>query len=178
MKWQVDEHITLESLSDAHASAMFETIDRNRAYFKQWLPWVDGTQTVLDTRQFIAFTEKQFAVSGVINMAILYNGQFAGTVGTHEISRENRSTSIGYWLSPDFTGKGIMTKSVQHLCTYLFDKVHLHRIEIRAALGNAASRAIPERLGFTFEGTVRESEWLYDHFVSHAIYGLLEGERP
>lgn len=177
MKWDVDEHITLVPLYDDYADAMFTVVDQNRAYFRQWLPWVDNTETVFDTRQFIAFTEKQFAMSGVINMAILYDGQFAGTVGTHEINRQDRSTSIGYWLAPDFTGKGVMTKSVAYLLDYLFDKVKLHRIEIRAAGDNQASRAIPERLGFTLEGTAREAEWLYDHYVSHAVYSLLEGDR-
>lgn len=177
MKWEVTEQITLVPLHDDYADAMFSVIDENRAYFREWLPWVDGTKTVLDTRQFIAFTEKQFAVSGIINMAILYNGQFAGTVGTHDINRENRSTSIGYWLAPAFNGKGIMTKSVACLLDYLFDKMKLHRVEIRAAVDNQASRAIPERLGFTLEGTAREAEWLYDHYVNHAVYGLLEGER-
>ena len=177
MEWQLDAHTTLQQLSDAHAEAMFAAIDGHRSYLRKWLPWVDGTKTILDTRQFIAFTEKQFAVSGILNMAILYKGQFAGTVGTHALDRENRSTSIGYWLAEDFQGHGLMTRSVARLVDYLFDAVKLHRVEIRAAVENRASRAIPERLGFTQEGIARESEWLYDHFVNHAVYALLEGER-
>lgn len=177
MEWQLDKQITLQQLSDAHAEALFAAVDGHRSYLRKWLPWVDGTQTILDTRQFIAFTEKQFAVSGIVNMAILYDGQFAGTIGTHDINRENRSTSIGYWLAEDFQGHGLMTRSVARMVDYLFDVVKLHRIEIRAAIENTASRAIPERLGFTQEGIARESEWLYDHFVDHAVYALLEGER-
>ena len=43
----------------------------------------------------------------------------------------------------------------------------------RAATGNAKSRAVPERLGFRLEGVARQSEWLYDHYVDHAIYAML-----
>jgi ribosomal-protein-serine acetyltransferase len=46
-------------------------------------------------------------------------------------------------------------------------------VSIRCAIENGRSRAIPERLGFGFEGICRESEWLNDRFVDHAIYGLL-----
>lgn len=176
MEWQLDERLILQQLSGAHAEEMFATIQQHRTYLRQWLPWVDGTKTILDTQQFIAFTEKQFAVSGIVNMAILYDGHVVGTIGTHAINRENRSTSIGYWLAADFQQQGIMTRSVARLVDYLFDTVKLHRIEIRAAVANKGSRAIPERLGFTNEGIAREAEWLYDHFVDHAVYSLLEGE--
>jgi ribosomal-protein-serine acetyltransferase len=54
--------------------------------------------------------------------------------------------------------------------------MRLHRLEVRCAVANARSRAIPERLGFRLEGTIREAEWLYDRFVDHAVYGLLEAE--
>ncbi|HVJ50737.1 hypothetical protein [Desulfitobacterium sp.] len=35
---------------------------------------------------------------------------------------------------------------------------------------------IPERLGFVKEAMIREAEWLYDHFVDHAVYGVLARE--
>ena len=52
----------------------------------------------------------------------------------------------------------------------------MNRVTIQCATENTRSRAIPERLGFTFEGIVRETEWLYDRYVDHALYGLLRSE--
>jgi ribosomal-protein-serine acetyltransferase len=62
------------------------------------------------------------------------------------------------------------------LIAYAFDDLQLNRIAIAAALENRKSRALAERLGFTFEGVRREAEWLYDHYVDHALYGLLRRE--
>lgn len=176
MEWKIDQHLTMVQLHETHAPALFEAVDANRLYLKKWLPWVDGTQNVTDSEQFIAFTKKQFDIFGVLNFAILYDGQLAGTIGTHMIQEQNKSTSIGYWLCESFQGKGIVTTCTYALITYLFEKRRLHRIEIRAAVENDASRRIPERLGFKEEGIARDSEWLYDHFVDHAVYSILEGE--
>ena len=43
-------------------------------------------------------------------------------------------------------------------------------------LKNIKSRAIPERLGFKYEATLRQCEWLYDHYVDHAVYSMLASE--
>ena len=49
----------------------------------------------------------------------------------------------------------------------------LHRVEIRCAIDNHRSRAVPHRLGFRLEGQMREAEWLYNHWVDHAVYAGL-----
>ena len=54
----------------------------------------------------------------------------------------------------------------------------LYRIEIRCAVQNEKSRAIPEKLHFTNEGTIRDGEWLYDKFVDLVIYGMLARQLP
>ena len=50
----------------------------------------------------------------------------------------------------------------------------LHRVEIRVATGNARSRAIPERLGFLREGTLREAERHGERFLDLDVFALLE----
>lgn len=69
-----------------------------------------------------------------------------------------------------------MTKACIAFINHAFSELQLNRVEIRCAVGNTKSRAIPERLGFTNEGTIRDGEWLYDHFVNHIVYGILAME--
>ena len=69
-----------------------------------------------------------------------------------------------------------MTRSCKALVNFVFDEIGLNRVEIRAAVHNWKSRAIPERLGFTQEGIIRDAEWLYDHYVDHVVYGMLKRE--
>jgi len=66
-----------------------------------------------------------------------------------------------------------MTKACESFIDYAFNDFKLNRVEIRCAENNFKSRAIPQRLGFTKEGLIRDSEWLYDHYVDHIVYGML-----
>ncbi len=99
-----------------------------------------------------------------------------GVIGFNEFDWRNKIGYIGYWLSKDAQGKGIMTRAARALIDYGFEILDLNRIDIRAAVDNKKSRAIPERLGFNQEGILRQTEWLYDHYVDHVVYGMLANE--
>ena len=170
---QVDEDLSLGLFEKRHAEELADLIDSSRSYLREWLPWIDFSKTTEDSEQFIQRSLEQFARNDGFQLAIHYKGKIAGIIGLHAINWSNRSTSIGYWLGEDFQGNGLMTKATAAVVRYCFEKLELHRIEIRATTGNTKSRAIPERLGFQKEGCIREGEWLYDHFVDHYVYGLL-----
>ena len=57
-----------------------------------------------------------------------------------------------------------------------FGELGPHRIVIRAGTENAPSRAVPERLGFTYEGIAREEGRGSGGFYDLAVYGLLDRE--
>jgi ribosomal-protein-serine acetyltransferase len=80
---------------------------------------------------------------------------------------------IGYWLGESYQGKGLMTGACRALVDYLFSELRLQRIEIRCATSNARSCAVPQRLGFTKEGVLRQAQAFDDHYLDLEVYGLL-----
>ena len=50
-----DRH-SLRQLTADDTKELFSVIDANRAYLRRWLPWLDRTRSVEDTRQFIGAT--------------------------------------------------------------------------------------------------------------------------
>tara|TARA_B110000093_G_scaffold170999_1_gene200592 strand:- start:446 stop:811 length:366 start_codon:yes stop_codon:yes gene_type:complete len=113
---------------------------------------------------------------GAPNFVILNEGAIFGVAEFYEINKQNRIGSIGYWLAQKYTGKGIVTQAFKELLRIGFGTFNLNKIEIRCAEGNTNSRRIPERLGFTYEATLGQSEWLYSKYVNHAIYSILSAE--
>jgi len=170
---RIDDDIFLLDLANISAERMFAAVDSNRAYLRQWLPWLDLNTAVEDSEAFIR-RERKRAEDGVgLIRAIEYRSELCGIVGFNWIDPVNRACEIGYWLSEDRQGRGIMTRSVQAFIEYAFATRALNRITIPVAVENDKSRAIPEGLGFAQEGIRREAEWLYDHYVDHVVYALL-----
>lgn len=170
--------LQLHLLQFHHADELFALIDSNRVHLRPWLPWVDATHTVEDSRSFIRTSLEIFINSRAPTLGILFQDQLAGVISFNMINSHNQVAEIGYWLARDFQGQGIMTQAAACLVNYGFAELKLHRIQIRAATENRPSRAVAERLGFTWEGVLRETEWLYDRFVDHALYAVLSSEWP
>lgn len=175
-KNKLSDDIELRLLEIRDAEKLYGLVDKNREHLREWLPWVDSTNGVADTKEFISFTLKQFAENDGFQAGIWYQDELAGVIGYHSIDWANSRTSIGYWLGEDFQGKGIMTLACQEFVKYAFEELHINRVEINCATENRKSRAIPERLGFKTEGTIRQREWLNDHYVDHIVYGMLKSE--
>ncbi|MFG6105896.1 GNAT family protein [Leptothoe sp. EHU-05/26/07-4] len=169
----IDDRLQLRSLQLTDANELFALTDANRDYLRRWLPWLDRTTTSADTRNFIRNAIEQFGDTEGVVAAICYNNCIAGIIGYNHIDWDNRIGHMGYWLASSHQGKGIMTRSCQYMVDYSFATLYLNRIVICCATGNRRSRAIPERLGFTHEGTACEAEWLYNRFIDHEVYAML-----
>jgi RimJ/RimL family protein N-acetyltransferase len=105
------------------------------------------------------------------------NGRFVGGAGLHRIDWRVGSFEIGYWVRASATGHGYITEAVQLLCGLAFDTLNANRVFIRVASENFRSAAIPKRLGFVHEGTMRNQ--LRDangELRDVLVFGLTPGE--
>lgn len=167
----INGDIVLKQLTLEDSDLLFQLTDRNRTFIRTWLPWVDGTRTVNDTKHFI---ESIIDNKNALHFGIWYQKGLVGVIGFHRIDTQNRRATIGYWLDEERQGKGVMTTACTMLINYGFEELELNRVEISCGVGNKKSCAIPERLGFKEEGIRRDAEWVNDHFTDHKLYGLLK----
>ncbi|AQQ52549.1 GNAT family N-acetyltransferase [Planococcus lenghuensis] len=174
--FSIDTQTELRLLETRHAPELFKLTDQSRQHIREWLPWVDMINSPADSGKFIDLALEQFRQNNGFQAGIWYRGELAGIIGLHQISWTNKSTTFGYWLGEQFQGQGLMTAACRAIIAYCFEELHLNRVEIRAAAENKKSQAIPERLGFTKEGRLRQAEWLHDRFADHYVYSLLKDE--
>lgn len=172
----VDKDIKLKLRNVGDSEETFELINSNRFHLRQWLSWVDSVKEVEDVSTSAESAIEQFEANNGAQFGIWVQNKLVGAIAFHYYDWTNRSTSIGYWIGQDYQGKGIMVNSCIALVDYAFTNLKMNRVEISCAPQNLRSRAIPQKLGFIEEGTRREVQWLYDHYVDHVIYGMLVRE--
>ena len=133
---RVDDDILLRWPSLADAKELVALIDSNREYLGLWLPQFDAIRTVEDERVWIegrlAAEEKGEGTPPLI----VYRGAIVGTVGTVLVDSLNRSCEIGYWLTEEMQGRGIVTRACRAVLDYAFGELQLNRVQIRAATQN------------------------------------------
>jgi ribosomal-protein-serine acetyltransferase len=165
-------------LADHDVAELYTLIDANRARLRVWLPWA-GSQTLDDTKGFIRRAGRQLVDNDGFQVAVVCSGAIAGVVGYLGVDWQNRSTALGYWLGEEWQGKGTMTLAVRTLVDHALTTWQLNRVEIRAAEGNRRSRSVPERLGFSQDGILREAESVEGRYLDSVVYSMLAGEwRP
>lgn len=173
---QISDELKLALTIPAFAEELFALTDQNREYLREWLPWLDFTRHVSDTHSFIASVMQGWAEGTQLHTTLFYQDKMVGVIGFNRIKASIQTGYVGYWLAQSANGKGLMTQATQAFLTLGFDELDLKKIEIACAVGNQKSRAIPERLGFKTEGTIRQAEKLYEQVVDHVIYGMLKSE--
>ncbi|HET8939817.1 MAG TPA: GNAT family protein [Polyangiales bacterium] len=172
----VDERTLLRPIAESDPQPLYEAVDRNRAHLRRYLPWLDSTRSPKDIEAFRVRSLAQEREGLGMARVIEHAAAISGVVSFNHIDLFNRRAELGYWIDRTLEGRGICRQACTQLIRHAFEELDLNRISIAAAVENRRSRALAERLGFTFEGVRREAEWLYDRFVDHATYGLLRRE--
>ncbi|MGB8981892.1 MAG: GNAT family protein [Anaerolineales bacterium] len=162
------------------APLLAEVVTANIEHLRPWMPWAYAEpepieEKVQRLKRFRAnFDLGENFVYGIFNPE---NTRLLGGTGLHPRIGE-RQLEIGYWIDKDFINQGLVTESTAALIKVAFELMHVHRIEIHCDPANAASAAIPRKLGFMHEGTLRAKTPFLERWSDSMVWGLLESEYP
>jgi len=169
---KVDKELYLQKISFNDADEVFGLIDANRDFLGKWLPFVKMTTSVKNTLAFIEDIQKSY--SRELVFTITYQGKITGLIGFKDIDRGNRKFEIGYWITSQNEGNGIVTRCCKTCIDLAFDKMKMNRVQIKCGVGNVRSINIPKRLGFKFEGIERAGELHSHKYIDLEVYSMLK----
>ncbi len=125
-----------------------------------WLPWA---MNPLNEEQYEARVREgqlQFLAREDLWMMLILKGTktIIGGSGLHRINWDVPSFEIGYWVRTSYTRQGYVSEAVTGITNFAFEYLNAKRVEIRCDSTNVRSMAIPRRLGFSHEGTLRNDD--------------------
>jgi ribosomal-protein-serine acetyltransferase len=169
----IGDGIELRRIDPTDVDELQRTIEENRDRLRMWMWWADGS--TLDTTR--AFVQAAIDEDKLDPLGIAVDGALVGVIGA-DGNPITGNHEIGYWIASSHEGRGIVRRACAALISHLFEVVRCHRVVITAGTDNVRSRAIPEALGFTHEGTLREAGKNPDGYHDIEVYGLLGREWP
>ena len=144
------------------AEELYAIVDKSRNTLREWLPWVDKTNSPEDefSGYFIG-TYKRYWDEGSGSDYLIHQketNQILGVVALCHIEEKNQSAAIGYWLSDEAAGHGYMQEALHTLEEIVFTK-GLNRLVIRNDTHNIRSAQTARKAGYVLDGIMREDLW-------------------
>ena len=110
--------------------------------------------------------------------AIDVDGKAVGGVGLHpQKDIYVKNAEIGYWLSEEYWGQGIMTSAIQELLDYGWKHLEIDRIVAIIFGSNIGSITVAERCGFKLEATLSQTIYKFGVYEDELIYGVRRPEK-
>ena len=167
------ERLLLRRITNDDVNEIFEL--RSNPETMKYIPR-PLVKTTEDALEHIAMIDEKITTNIGINWGISLkdNPKLLGIIGFYRMQPENYRAEIGYMLSPDFHGKGIIPEAVNKLIRYGFDDLKLHSIEAVIDPENFASEKVLQKCNFVKEAHFKESEFYEGRFLDKVVYSLLD----
>ena len=174
------KRLVVRCYNPSDAPLLAQSVTESLEHLRPWMPWVYNEPEPIEEKvQRLKLFRGSFDLGqnytyGIFNPE---ETKLIGGTGLHT-RLSGGELEIGYWIHKDYINRGLVTESTAALVKVAFEIVHVHRLEIHCDPGNLASAAIPRKLGFTHEGTLRAKTAFLDGWSDSKIWGLLESEYP
>jgi RimJ/RimL family protein N-acetyltransferase len=154
----VTERLVARCWEPRDATLLKDAVDTSIEHLLPWMPWAADEPQPLEQKIELL---RQFRGNFDLGRDFVYGifsrdeAEAVGGTGFHtRIGPE--AYEIGYWIRASRAGEGLAREATAALTRVAFELTDVERIEIRCDPDNLRSRAIPRKLGYTEEATLRQ----------------------
>jgi [ribosomal protein S5]-alanine N-acetyltransferase len=161
------------------SKALEKLILGNRTWLRPWEATNPEAPNSFDIRGQLRGLLRQLDDQSGMPFVIEVQGQVQGQLNVANVMYGSVSSAVlGYWVSPEVAGRGVMPLSVALVTDYLMDQVGLHRVEINVRPENTASLRVIQKLGFRYEGLKQRYIHINGDWRDHYVFALTKEELP
>lgn len=167
----VGPRIRVRPIEERDAPAVFEATDEARAYLAPWMHWPQHHRTLNETQATIRDAHMRWLHRDHFSMGIFDRAEetFLGSIALSVEEARIPSFDLSYWIKPDAEGQGYISEAVRLVTACAFDRLGARRVAIYCDPRNTRSARVAERLGFAFEGRLRQDALTPDGAVRDTL---------
>ncbi len=179
MKFEINtERLTLRVLNKEYANEVLEFYLNNKEIFEKYEPVMgDDFYTVSHQKKILEFEYQNILKLLMIRYWIFEKGnpkKIIGTVSYRNIVRPiYESCTIGYKMDKDYVNKGYCSEAIRATIPKIAREYGVHRIEALILPDNDPSIHMVEKIGFKFEGILRDKIIIQGERLDHCMFSYL-----
>jgi ribosomal-protein-serine acetyltransferase len=157
LAYPLNESAEMRALEPWLAAEFAAYIERHRDHLAPWLPWASTLTDVDGTRAWLQRYADDKAAGGGRIYGIWLERELVGGALFRTFEPRFGTAEIGVWISPEASGRGLITRAAQRMIDWAIGERGLHRVEWRCVPANERSIAVAKRLGMVLDGVMREA---------------------
>jgi RimJ/RimL family protein N-acetyltransferase len=175
------ERLVIRCWQPDDAPLLKVAVDASLDHLRPWLPWAENEpQTLPEKVQLLRSFRGKFDLGQDFVYAIFNRDEteVLGGTGLHTRLGPN-ALEIGYWIRADTINRGLATEAAAALTRAAFEVNQVNRAEIHCDPANKRSAAVPRKLGYQHEATLRQRIQLADNsYRDLMIWTLFSSDYP
>ena len=156
-KHRSDGRVLIRPYQRSDVDALYEAVRESVNEVGPWLPWCHADYSRAESESWIAARSEAWAKGESYDFGIFdaRSAAYLGGCGLNHLNHVHQLANLGYWVRTSCAGRGIASAVTRLVAHFGFEELGLTRIEIAAAVDNAPSLRVAEKVGATREGIQR-----------------------
>ncbi|WP_242220479.1 GNAT family N-acetyltransferase [Bacillus cereus group sp. BfR-BA-01380] len=168
-------NLVLKKIEDVHLQDVYAIYSNDKVFEYCGIIPKHNLKTV---SKMIQHFERDYNKQSRIKWGIFQKNNsdtLVGIIEAMDFNRKVNMVTIGYFLAEEYWGKGIASEAVHAVVKFLFEDVHINRIQAEVMPENDISKKVLLKNGFTKEGVLRQATlWSGKGIVDLEIYSVLQ----
>lgn len=170
-----DKVVALRRFHPRDVDAFHAAVSESLADLIPWMSWANPTYGSAEAVEFIRVITETWDTGRYYAFAITdaRDGTMLGAASLSHIHPVYNFCNLGYWVRSSRRGNGFAPRAARLAAQYGLDKLHLLRVEIVAAVENAASIKVAEKSGAHREGILRDRMTVREKVCDAAMFSFV-----
>ena len=173
-----DKVVVLRRFHPRDVDALHAAVDESLPDLIPWMSWAHADYGRGDVEEFIRVVTETWDTGRYYALAITdaRDGTMLGTASLSHIHPVYNFCNLGYWVRSSRRGNGFAPRAARLAAKYGFEQLHLLRVEIVAAVENAASIKVAEKSGAHREGILRQRMTVREQVHDAVMFSFIRSD--